>query len=136
MADLVRREIVEATARGEEPALFGAKITGGGSGGDASEARKLNMTDVFMSRYLSDRLKICIRCVGCTIIHVGTWTGQLSHTAGTVCILGRADDAGQAAVDRVVSQYQDTTRYQPTVFTGSSSGSAAFGHLRIKRRQS
>ena len=32
-ADLVRRDIADASAKGEQPALFGAKITGGGSGG-------------------------------------------------------------------------------------------------------
>ncbi len=58
--------------------------------------------------------------------------------AGTVCILGRVDlpdNAGQAAVERVVAAYQAATRHRPQVFTGSSSGSAAFGCLRIKRRQ-
>ena len=30
---LVRAELAAAVARGEEPALYGAKITGGGSGG-------------------------------------------------------------------------------------------------------
>ena len=31
---MVRRHIAEALGRGEQPVLYGARITGGGSGGD------------------------------------------------------------------------------------------------------
>lgn len=36
IVDLVRKEMAAAAARGERPALYGAKITGGGSGGTVS----------------------------------------------------------------------------------------------------
>ncbi|WIA12875.1 hypothetical protein OEZ85_006496 [Tetradesmus obliquus] len=71
---------------GRAPALYGAKITGGGCG-------------------------------------------------GTVCVLGLAGSAGQAAVDAVVKQYQAETGYTPFVFAGSSVGAARFGHLRLIRRK-
>ncbi|BDA43718.1 probable galactokinase at C-terminar half [Coccomyxa sp. Obi] len=83
---LVRDEAAAAAARGERPALYGAKITGGGSG-------------------------------------------------GTVCVLGSADEAGEAALARVVDQYaQSTGGYRAQVFSGSSPGAARFGALRLRRK--
>ena len=63
---------------GPQSGLFGAKITGGGSG-------------------------------------------------GTVAVLGLA--SAEAAVSRVVQRYAAETGHAPYVFTGSSSGAAAFGVL-------
>lgn len=73
LVELVRKE-------GPGAGLFGAKITGGGSG-------------------------------------------------GTVAVLG--DQRSRAAVERVVSSYAKETGHQPYIFNGSSSGSLAFGHLRL-----
>ncbi|HKG62354.1 MAG TPA: galactokinase family protein [Pyrinomonadaceae bacterium] len=64
----------------KEAGLFGAKITGGGSG-------------------------------------------------GTVAVLG--DDVSRAAVERVVDSYAKETGHHPYVFSGSSPGCLAFGHLRF-----
>jgi L-arabinokinase len=74
-------EMVRAagTARG----LYGAKITGGGSG-------------------------------------------------GTVAVLGRRD--AQSAVMEVAAAYADETGHAPHVFSGSSPGAAAFGHLRVMNK--
>jgi L-arabinokinase len=69
-------------AEGADGGLYGAKITGGGSG-------------------------------------------------GTVAVLGHCD--ATAAVRRVAAKYAETTGHQPYIFSGSSPGSAAFGHLRLKR---
>jgi galactokinase len=69
-------------AAGVNKGLFGAKITGGGSG-------------------------------------------------GTVAVLGR-HDAG-AAVMEVANSYAKKTGHQPYIFSGSSPGSAAFGHLVVRR---
>ncbi|MEN3330308.1 MAG: hypothetical protein V7638_5115 [Acidobacteriota bacterium] len=69
IVDLVRKEA----------GLFGAKITGGGSG-------------------------------------------------GTVAVLG--DQTSRAAVERLVASYARETGHQPYVFSGSSPGALAFGHLR------
>ncbi|KAK9803166.1 hypothetical protein WJX72_006956 [[Myrmecia] bisecta] len=81
---LVREEVASAKALGLAPPLYGAKITGGGSG-------------------------------------------------GTVCVIGEASEAGQAAIERVVQRYSSQTGgYSPQVFTGSSLGADAFGHLVIK----
>jgi galactokinase len=75
--------IVEiARAAGPEQGIYGAKITGGGSG-------------------------------------------------GTVAILGRRG-AG-SVVARVAEKYARETGYQPYIFSGSSPGSAEFGHLRLMR---
>ena len=76
--DLV--ELVKAAGVGD--GLYGAKITGGGSG-------------------------------------------------GTVAVLGTRD-AG-AAVAKVASSYAEKTGHQPYIFSGSSPGSAAFGHLVVRR---
>jgi galactokinase len=73
IVELVRRE-------GPDAGLFGAKITGGGSG-------------------------------------------------GTVAVLG--NNKSRAAVQRVVASYANETGHQPYVFSGSSSGSLAYGCLRI-----
>ena len=74
LVDLVRKE-------GPAGGLFGAKITGGGSG-------------------------------------------------GTVAVLG--DQSSHAAIDSIAKAYANETGYQPYIFNGSSSGSAAFGHLRLR----
>lgn len=76
IVDLVRRE-------GPTAGLFGAKITGGGSG-------------------------------------------------GTVAVLG--NQTSRAAIDRVVAAYAEETGHHPYIFHGSSSGSLAFGHLRLEKR--
>jgi hypothetical protein len=86
VVNIVREHMLDARKAGRAPALYGAKITGGGCG-------------------------------------------------GTVCVLGLAGSAGQAAVDSVVKQYQAETGYTPFVFAGSSVGAAGFGHLRLIRRK-
>jgi len=78
LVDLVRKE-------GPAGGLFGAKITGGGSG-------------------------------------------------GTVAVLG--DQTSRAAIERVVKSYAKKTGHEPYIFTGSSSGSLAFGHLRLRPSES
>lgn len=76
-------ELVELVRKsGVASGLYGAKITGGGSG-------------------------------------------------GTVAVLGRRD-AG-AAVAEVARRYAEKTGHQPYIFSGSSPGSAAFGHLVVRR---
>src|SRR5262245_19631119 len=67
----------------------------------------------------------------------GAGTGQGIYGAkitgggsgGTVAILSHRD-AG-AAVARVAEKYASETGYQPYIFSGSSPGSAKFGHLRL-----
>jgi L-arabinokinase len=67
---------------GPQQGLYGAKITGGGSG-------------------------------------------------GTVAVLGRRD-AGDA-IARVAENYARESGHRPYIFSGSSPGSAAFGHLKLRR---
>ena len=74
LVDLVRKQ-------GPSAGLFGAKITGGGSG-------------------------------------------------GTVAVLG--SNTSRAAVERVAASYADETGHQPYIFNGSSSGSLAFDHLKLR----
>ena len=79
--DTIVRLIKDA---GEDRGLYGAKISGGGSG-------------------------------------------------GTVVILGRRDAAG--AVAEVAEQFAALTGHKPHIFSGSSPGSASFGHLRLRRQK-
>ncbi len=76
-------ELVKAT--GVEGGLFGAKITGGGSG-------------------------------------------------GTVAVLG--DREAETAVRSVAERYAALIGYEPYIFSGSSPGSAAFGHLSVRMSKS
>lgn len=86
LVSLVREHMAASRAAGRSPALFGAKITGGGCG-------------------------------------------------GTVCVLGLAGPAGQAALDSIVAAYAAETGHLPKVFGGSSMGAEQFGHLKLKRRR-
>ncbi len=52
-------------------------------------------------------------------------------SGGTVAVLGRRD-AG-AAVAKVAQKYAEKTGHKPYIFSGSSSGSASFGHLIVRR---
>jgi galactokinase len=85
LVDLVMEEKDRAVEMGMEPALFGAKITGGGCG-------------------------------------------------GTVCVIGKADDEGEAAIQRVVQRYAEETGHVAQVFAGSSGGVVKFGVLRLSRQ--
>ena len=73
-------DLIVELVRSEGPGLFGAKITGGGSG-------------------------------------------------GTVAALG--DLKSRAAIERVAASYAKQTGHQPYIFSGSSSGTLAFDHLRL-----
>lgn len=50
-------------------------------------------------------------------------------SGGTVAVIGHRDAA--AAIAKVAEQYADETGYRPYIFSGSSPGSAAFGHLKV-----
>ncbi len=52
-------------------------------------------------------------------------------SGGTVAVLGARN--AEAAVRCVAASYEQAMNYQPHVFAGSSPGSAAFGHLIIRR---
>lgn len=53
---------------------------------------------------------------------------------GTVAVLGRHD--ADEAIQRVAEQYRRETGYAPIIFKESSDGSAAFGHLKLKKDSS
>jgi L-arabinokinase len=60
---------------------------------------------------------------------------MLLPCVGTVCVLGVAGAAGEAALARVVERYaQSTGGYRAQVFRGSSPGAARFGALRLRRK--
>jgi L-arabinokinase len=52
-------------------------------------------------------------------------------SGGTVAVLGQRE-AGQVIVE-LADRYASETGYRPRIFSGSSPGSAAFGHLKLKR---
>ena len=76
--DMLVRLVREAGPKG---GLFGARITGGGSG-------------------------------------------------GTVAVLGQSNAA--STIEAIADRFADQTGYRPHIFSGSSPGSAAFGHMRLK----
>ncbi|HJU54701.1 MAG TPA: galactokinase family protein [Pyrinomonadaceae bacterium] len=52
-------------------------------------------------------------------------------SGGTVAVLGRRDAA--EAIAEVARRYSEETGHAPYVFSGSSPGSAAFGHFRLRK---
>lgn len=116
-----------AAAAGQEPALFGAKITGGGCGGERLLAPWPPFPPIVLAR-----------AGGCGVLPLLTEPAAFCSpplpNAGTVGILAVAGPAGEAAVARVVVRYAQESGTQPTVFQGSSAGAATFGHLRLRWR--
>ena len=53
-------------------------------------------------------------------------------SGGTVAVFGRA--AAHAAVMNIAERYANETSRAPQVFSGSSPGAAAFGHLRLNNK--
>jgi len=51
-------------------------------------------------------------------------------SGGTVAVLGHV--GASEAIDEVVAAYEQATGHTPHVFTGSSPGALAFGHLRLR----
>lgn len=51
-------------------------------------------------------------------------------SGGTVAVLG--DQTSRAAIERVAESYTKETGHNPYIFNGSSMGSLAFGHLRLR----
>jgi L-arabinokinase len=50
-------------------------------------------------------------------------------SGGTVAVLSERDAA--TSIARIADRYSQLTGYRPYVFTGSSPGSVAFGHLKL-----
>ena len=51
---------------------------------------------------------------------------------GTVCVLGSGSAADADRFAALVARFAEETGHSPAVFTGSSPGAAAFGHLRVR----
>jgi hypothetical protein len=129
---LVREDMAAATARGETPALYGAKITSGGSGGARSSPRLSSLPEVQLlcGGRLIDCKTGCLTCASwvhqaydapwacmqrihgplllqraCRASWGGWVEGVPCACSGTVCVLGRADAEGEAALARVVDAY-------------------------------
>lgn len=82
---------------GQERGLYGAKITGGGSGGT-------------------------VAVLGC---RSGYRDGRQSG--------GQSDECGaDAAIAEIVAEYARQTGHQPRLFSASSPGAAAFGHIALR----
>jgi galactokinase len=64
--------------------------------------------------------------------HSGLYGARITGggSGGTVAIVGRSD-AG-AAIAKIVETYEDRTGYRPYVFSGSSSGAARFGTVKLR----
>jgi L-arabinokinase len=52
-------------------------------------------------------------------------------SGGTVAVLGRR--GADEAIERIAGEYARRMNYRPRIFSGSSPGAAAFGHLKLKK---
>ena len=50
-------------------------------------------------------------------------------SGGTVCVLGAQSKAAEASLAKVVAAYAASSGHTPHIFSGSSTGAVAFGHL-------
>ena len=48
--------------------------------------------------------------------------------------MGTSDDAGEAALQRVLQKYAEETGYTAQVFSGTSDGAVKFGALRVQHK--
>ena len=78
----------------------------------------------------TDELVELVKTAG---VGVGLYGAKITGggSGGTVAVLGRRD-AGPA-IANVAHRYAEKTGHKPYIFSGSSPGSAAFGHLIIQR---
>lgn len=77
----------------------------------------------------TDRIVELVRRAG---IKRGLYGAKITGggSGGTVAVLGHVG-AGEA-IDDVVARYQRELGHKPHIFTGSSPGALAFGHLRLR----
>lgn len=110
LVQLVAEERAAAVAAGEQPAVHGAKITGGGSGGGGScrgAAETQRGLTCCVGNFASwwGRRFLCTACRQPESIHAAAHTRCRCcrrPLAGTVCILAAAGPSGDAAVQRIV----------------------------------
>ena len=102
LVDLVQEEHDAAVARGEAPALYGAKITGGGSGGAWLPCCALRVLLHGKRHCRVGQLASCSASTQAAELAVGLDAGAACLPAGTVCILGVAGQRGEEALQRVV----------------------------------
>ena len=78
----------------------------------------------------TDRLVELVRTAG---VKEGLYGAKITGggSGGTVAVLGNRD--AFAAVRDVAQRFYELSGYHPYIFSGSSSGSAAFGHLVLRR---
>lgn len=78
----------------------------------------------------TDQLVELVRAAG---VGKGLYGAKITGggSGGTVAVLGRRD--AWPAVAAVAHSFAEKTGYQPYIFSGSSPGSAAFGHLIVRR---
>ena len=112
--DLVKAEAAAVKTAGHKPLLHGAKITGGGSGGEKDYASRHDTDEKFLNTSPS-------------------WI----PSAGTVCVMTSSDEAAKAAIERVRQAYKEARDHMPEVFSGSTMGAWHFGVVILQlRRQS
>jgi L-arabinokinase len=78
----------------------------------------------------TDRLVELVRAMG---PRQGLYGAKITGggSGGTVAVLGRK--AAEAAIEVIAETYAQETGHTPYIFTGSSPGAVAFGHLRLRR---
>ena len=67
---------------------------------------------------------------GANGLHGAKITG--GGSGGTVCVLGEAGAAAEAAFARVLQRYRETSGHEPYVVEGSSAGALQFGHAVVR----
>jgi len=85
----------------------------------------------------SERTDLLVQLVREQGVSSGLYGAKITGggSGGTVCVLGDSSEAAEAALRRVLRQYQRMTGFSPYVFQGSSIGAVAFGALRLKLKQ-
>jgi len=102
------------TSEGGSPSLFGAKITGGGSGGTVCVIGK---NCARSSEEIVEVPHILI----------------IAFPQGSCGLPLETDDGSFIQIQQ---RYKAATGYLPILFNGSSPGAAKFGYLKIRRRRS
>lgn len=148
LVNLVQEMQHRKTPQYGSPSLFGAKITGGGSGGSVCVIGKncLKSTEEIAEASSYARLPIIVKELSQmnpffydkTSLNPRGYTRAVSLSLVVCVLLWKGDRLIVACLGRfqIQQRYKAATGYLPIVFDGSSPGAGKFGYLKIRRRPS
>ena len=114
LVNLVREMQHRKTSEGGSPSLFGAKITGGGSGGTVCVIGKN------CARSCEEIAEVASRSPFFFIWRLGFCQDRMTETDIFLHL-------------QIQRRYKAETGYLPILFDGSSPGAGKFGYLKIRR---